>query len=157
MLSQYVDHTRALSRVCADSVIDEPHCSDARGGLYRPEDSKNWDDLGTWHLGLDHLGYSGNGLYGLDRVKATGKIQDGRDFSMDETLTAALNTTDHFLGILGLGITKGNFGDTVVPSPLTVAVQESGLIPSYSYGYTAGAHYSMSKCSRPKPRRANNG
>lgn len=128
------------------TLVDEPHCSDARGGLYRPQDSNDWDDLGTWHLGLDDLGYSGNGQYGFDRVKATSEIQSGRGFSMDQTLTAAINTTDHFLGILGLGITQGNFNSTVARSPLTVAVQEYGLIPSYSYGYTAGAHYSMFDC-----------
>ena len=60
---------------------------------------------------------------------------------MDKTLMAAVNTTEHFLGIFGMGITQGNFESTVARSPITVAVQEYGLIPSYSYGYTAGAHY----------------
>lgn len=122
-------------------LTDEPHCFEARGGLYRPEDSHLWDDLGTWHLGLDHLGFSGNGRYGFDRARAYSDIQDGRVFTMGETLVSALNTTDHFLGVLGLGIAQGNFESTIARSPLTVAVQDTSLIPSYSYGYTAGAHY----------------
>jgi hypothetical protein len=63
---------------------------------------------------------------------------------MGETLVSAINTTSHFLGIFGLGITQGNFKSTVARSPLTVAVQDTGIIPSYSYGYTAGAHYRQS-------------
>lgn len=60
---------------------------------------------------------------------------------MDSTLIAAINTTDYFLGFLGLGITHTDFGDRITPSPLSQAVESYGLIPSYTYGYTAGAHY----------------
>lgn len=60
---------------------------------------------------------------------------------MSNVLIATVNTTDYLNGLLGLGITQGNFGGTVAESPLTQAVKEFGWIPSYSYGYTAGAHY----------------
>ncbi|KAJ4322617.1 hypothetical protein N0V84_004755 [Fusarium piperis] len=54
---------------------------------------------------------------------------------------AAVNTTSYLNGFFGLGITQGNFNGTVAESPLTQAVRDYGLIPSYSFGYTAGAHY----------------
>ncbi|KAM0420607.1 hypothetical protein ACHAPT_011654 [Fusarium lateritium] len=60
---------------------------------------------------------------------------------MDRVLMAAVNTTSYLNGLFGLGITQGNFNGTVVESPLTQAVKDYGLIPSYSFGYTAGAHY----------------
>ena len=127
-----------------DRHLEEPHCSDARGGLHSPQDSDDWQSMGTWELGLQHLGYGGAGDYGLDRITSTSTIQTGAEFSMDGVLMSVVNTTDYFLGQFGVGITQGNFGDTVAKSPLTSAVETSGLIPSYSYGYTAGAHYRLS-------------
>ncbi|KAL2691931.1 hypothetical protein Neosp_002324 [[Neocosmospora] mangrovei] len=54
---------------------------------------------------------------------------------------AAVNTTSYLNGLFGLGIIQGNFNGTVADSPLTQAVKDYGWIPSYSFGYTAGAHY----------------
>lgn len=63
--------------------------------------------------------------------------------TMESTLMAAINTTNYLNGLFGLGIAKGTFGEEVMDSPLIQAVQTFGWIPSYSYGYTAGAHYRM--------------
>lgn len=115
-------------------------CSSARGGVYTPEKSSRWTSMGTWQLGLDFLGYGANGIYGLDFVESHSTISNS-DLSMQNVLTAAVNSTDYFLGLFGLGITQGNFGNAVAQSPITQAVETFGLIPSYSYGYTAGAHY----------------
>lgn len=72
---------------------------------------------------------------------------------MSDVLIATLNTTDYLNGLFGLGITQGNFGGTVAESPLTQAVKEFGWIPSYSFGFTAGAHYRKSShfLVPPKP------
>lgn len=99
--------------------------------------------MGTWQLGLEYLGDQGNGDYGLDLLEAHSDVKS-RDISMNGVLMASVNITDFFLGQFGLGITQGNFGDVVAESPLTTAVKSSGIIPSYSYGYTAGAHYRTS-------------
>lgn len=66
---------------------------------------------------------------------------------MGEVLTAAINSTDYYNGLFGLGIIQGRFGDFVHDSPLTQAVKQYGQIPSYSYGYTAGAYYG--ECASP--------
>ncbi|KAL7949922.1 acid protease [Trichoderma barbatum] len=118
----------------------EPHCTAARGGIYTPFGSKHWSHMGIWQLGLDYLGYGGNGQYGLDTVNAYSTITD-IGFGMSNVLMSAINTTDYYLGYFGLGITQGNFGHEVAQSPLTQAVHTFGWIPSYSYGYTAGASY----------------
>lgn len=124
-----------------DCHLGEPHCSNARGGLYNPKDSKDWDSMGTWGLGLEHLGYGGVGQYGLDSLQSHSNIQHDAKFSMDGALISVINTTDYFLGQFGVGVTQGNFGKSVEKSPLTKAVEKYGLIHSYSYGYTAGASY----------------
>ncbi|KAL7809896.1 aspartic peptidase domain-containing protein [Trichoderma aethiopicum] len=121
-------------------LIEEPHCTAARGGIYTPFASKHWSYMGIWQLGLEYLGYGGNGQYGLDTVNAYSKITD-IGFGMSNVLMSAINTTDYYLGYFGLGITQGNFGREVAQSPLTQAVHTFGWIPSYSYGFTAGASY----------------
>ncbi|KAF5016523.1 hypothetical protein F66182_11770, partial [Fusarium sp. NRRL 66182] len=122
-------------------LLKEPHCSSARGGIYYPRQSSDWDPLGIWQLGLGYLGYGGNGDYGRDLISVQSPLGD-QAHTMDNVLIAAINTTRYLDGLFGLGITQGNFNGTVADSPLTQAVGQYGWIPSYSFGYTAGAHYS---------------
>ncbi|KAM0254530.1 hypothetical protein ACHAQJ_006690 [Trichoderma viride] len=84
--------------------------------------------------------YGGNGQYGLDTVNAYSTVTD-IGFGMSNVLMSAINSTDYYIGFFGLGITQGSFGHEVAQSPLTQAVRTFGWIPSYSYGYTAGASY----------------
>ncbi|RFU74103.1 eukaryotic aspartyl protease family [Trichoderma arundinaceum] len=128
-----------LKRTDSD-LIEEPHCTASRGGIYTPFASKHWSYMGIWQLGLEYLGYGGNGQYGLDTVNAYSTITD-IGFGMSNVLMSTINTTDYYIGLLGLGITQGTFGHEVAQSPLTQAVHTFGWIPSYSYGYTAGASY----------------
>ncbi|KAI5463125.1 aspartic peptidase domain-containing protein [Mariannaea sp. PMI_226] len=102
--------------------------------------STDWSSLGSWRLGLNYLRYGGNGLYGQDQIGAHSSVDD-TSFHMSGVLIAAINTTSYLNGLFGLAIAQGNFGGIVAESPLTQAVKEFGWIPSYSYGYTAGAHY----------------
>ncbi|KAF4985573.1 hypothetical protein FGRMN_11162 [Fusarium graminum] len=118
----------------------EPHCTAARGGVYNPQESRDWSSLGIWQLGLSYLGYGGNGDYGRDLFTMQSPLSD-KPYNMDDVLIATINSTSYLNGLFGLGITQGNFNGTVADSPLTQAVEQYGLIPSYSFGYTAGAHY----------------
>ncbi|KAH7167293.1 aspartic peptidase domain-containing protein [Fusarium sp. MPI-SDFR-AT-0072] len=118
----------------------EPHCIAARGGIYNPQESSDWSPLGTWQLGLSYLGYDGNGNYGRDVISTQSPLSDD-PYTMDGVLIATINTTNYLNGLFGLGITQSNFNGTVADSPLTQAVGTYGLIPSYSFGYTAGAYY----------------
>lgn len=96
--------------------------------------------MGIWQLGLGYLGFGGNGEYGLDSINSFSPITR-ISFGMNNVLMAAINTTDYFDGLFGLGIIQGSFGNMVADSPLTQAVKTFGWIPSYTYGYTAGASY----------------
>lgn len=129
-------------------LSEEPHCIAARGGIYNPQESSDWSPLGTWQLGLSYLGYDGNGNYGRDVINTQSPLSDD-PFTMDGVLIATINTTNYLNGLFGLGITQSNFNGTVADSPLTQAVGTYGLIPSYSFGYTAGAYYSMPPSIQP--------
>jgi hypothetical protein len=123
------------------TLTEDPLCSRDRGDVFTISSSKSWYSLGIWQLGLEYLRIGSNGDYGFETVAADSDIT-GRSFSMNNVITAAVNSTDIFLGFFGLGITQGSFGDKVAESPLTQAVKAFGWIPSYSYGFTAGASYS---------------
>ncbi|KAL4729330.1 hypothetical protein ACLX1H_003745 [Fusarium chlamydosporum] len=144
--SQHVDVlvSTALSEFWAigpgGCLPKDPNCIAARGGIYDAEESSDYNPLGTWQLGLSDLGYGGNGNYGRDLVNTQSPLSK-EPFTMNGVLITTINTTDYMTGLFGLGITQGNFNGTVAESPLTQAVSEYGLIPSYSFGYTAGAHY----------------
>ena len=119
---------------------EEPHCIAARGGIYTPSQSTIWSPLGIWQLSDAYLGYDENGEYGLGTIAKDSAVN--ASFSMSKALIVSINTTDCYVGQFGLGIIEGNFNNEVVDSPLTQAVEGAGWIPSYSYGFTAGASYS---------------
>ncbi|UNI21949.1 hypothetical protein JDV02_007888 [Purpureocillium takamizusanense] len=120
---------------------DELTCSNARGGLYSPTKSAHWSALGIYELGPQYLGIRANGQYGLDTINAYSPVND-IGFGMSNVLMSAINTTDPFLGMFGLGIQQASFNNrTIAESPMTQAVKSFGWIPSYTYGFTAGAHY----------------
>jgi hypothetical protein len=131
-----------IKQLALTTCAEEPHCIAARGGVYSPQESSDWSPLGIWQLGLNYLGYGGNGDYGRDRINMRSPLSD-KSYIMDDVLIATINTSSYLNGLFGLGITQGNFNGTVADSPLTQAVAQYGFIPSYSFGYTAGAYYSM--------------
>lgn len=89
------------------------------------------------------MGTGGNGQYGFDTIAAYSPITK-IGFDMSNVLMSAINSTTYFLGYFGVGMRAGNFGDIVATPPMRQAVQSFGWIPSYSYGYTAGASYRKS-------------
>lgn len=108
--------------------------------MYNPWDSVSWQDLGLWELGLDWLGYGGNGDYGLETVAfttTTSRIVT----SVDSVLMSTINDTDYYQGFLGVGNTNGNFNGKVGYPLITQLAGVYDKIPSQSYGYTAGAYY----------------
>lgn len=63
---------------------------------------------------------------------------------MSDAVVSTINMTEFFLGYLGLNIGVGQFGSNEGHSLLEKAVNPYGWLPSYTYGYTAGAHYRKS-------------
>jgi len=60
--------------------------------------------------------------------------------SLKDTIIGSINTTEYWLGFFGLGDIPGNFTDIEASPPLS-ALENQSIVPSNSYGYTAGAIY----------------
>lgn len=118
-------------------------CIDARGGVFDNKSSKNWTEKTLDNLTVEsNLGYTGNydvGDYGHDTL-AIGVPGQG-DVSLDQQLIAGIATKDFFLGNVGLANGQRAFPDGTRETGLMAQLKSKNLIPSLSYGYTAGASY----------------
>lgn len=114
-------------------------CASLRGGLFNSTQSSTWTPEGFYDLGLDtQLGFSGYGGYGLDDVTfgTTG-------VTLTDTIISTINSTEYWIGFFGVGIVPGNFSTFTATSPISDLVEKEDVIPSHSYGYTAGAKYQL--------------
>lgn len=112
-------------------------CSTLRGGLFSSSQSETWQALGAYELGYSSLSQAtDNGYYGIETLS----FSDA--FSVPDQIIAVVNDTSHWIGQLGLGVQKTRFQNNTDYLPfLSSLVQNESMIPSHSYGYTAGAFY----------------
>ena len=114
-------------------------CESIRGGIFYSNASNTFEDYGFYELGSNpSLGDSQYGYYGLDTIALDDTISER------EQIIAVINSTDLLLGQLGLGVqqTRLNSSLNILPF-LSSLVQNDSVIPSHSYGYTAGAAYRL--------------
>lgn len=110
-------------------------CATLRGGLFSSNESSSFTELGFYEL---NNGDSNIGYYGLDTIH----LQD--DAQTSDQIIALVNDTADWVGTLGLGVQQSRFQDSQNELPFLSSLVENGsLIPSHSYGYTAGASYRM--------------
>lgn len=126
---------------CPNDVLN---CSDARGGTFDPKGSKTWQEKGTLPLGSEYnLGFSAanfdNGDYGFDTVQLG--LPGQGNASLEHQLIAGIATNDFWVGNLGLASRNLIFPDNSQASGLLSQLRSNNLIPSLSYGFTAGASY----------------
>ncbi len=114
-------------------------CITTRGGVYNASASVKRQPLGAWKLGLEYLGFTGNGDYAIDDVVAFDNTKD-QDTPLTRQLVAGINDTDYYTGVFGLGLDDFRFNDVVAEGPIAV-LASNGIVGSRSYGYTAGAYY----------------
>lgn len=104
--------------------------------------SSTWSSISHTTLTNDEdLSVSGNGTYGLEMV-GLGPTPDAGLSINQKTLVAGADVDSLFLGSLGLQPSNSSRFEESSSSLLT-NLKNDGLIPSLSYGYTAGAIYSM--------------
>lgn len=123
---------------------DAANCTETRGGTYDVINSKNFNVSGLYGLGDEViLGYDGtdvNGTYGYDKLEIQ---SNSASVSVDRQVIAAITTKEFYVGNLGLSSRPISFdSDNSNTSPsLLTSLKNQKLIPSLSYGYTAGASY----------------
>ncbi|KAK4691133.1 hypothetical protein P7C71_g5803, partial [Lecanoromycetidae sp. Uapishka_2] len=126
-------------------INDAPNCTESRGGAYDDTKSSTWNSKGIFLLGDEiNLGYTGpnnivNGTYGYDTLAL--QRQGVANVSVDHQVLAAIITDDFYVGNLGLSNQAINVSATDSSPSLLSSLRSQNLIPSASYGYTAGASY----------------
>jgi hypothetical protein len=120
-------------------------CTSKRGGLFAANESSSFRSQGLYELNFDpQLGNTGFGYYGLDSIS----LDDAT--SASDQIVAVVNSTEYWIGILGLGVQNTRFSGLENISPLLSSLVENvNEIPSRSYGYTAGAYYRESLSQSP--------
>ncbi|KAI8956238.1 aspartic peptidase domain-containing protein [Xylaria longipes] len=126
--------------VVENSGCGSPLCDNARGGVFNRSASASWSPMGAWQLGLKSIDIHANGDYAMETVVVYDSVRRWQT-SLNKLIVAGINDTAAYTGFFGLGMTDGNFSGVVAKSPIASLVQQSGIIPSHSYGYTPGAYY----------------
>nr|OQO20957.1 hypothetical protein B0A51_14245 [Rachicladosporium sp. CCFEE 5018] len=123
------------------TAADESACAENRGWLFESNASSTWERVGIYDLWIeDKLDYEGNALYGYDRVGLGGQGEGGP--TLRNTTVGGLAVEDFYLGVFGINPKPTNFSDFNEPSTSYMTqLKQQSLIPSVSFGYTAGAHY----------------
>ena len=112
--------------------------------------SSTWAEAGLYEIKLEaNLGIDGvNGLFGDDVVGVNNGNGSANGVSLAGQPVAGIAAKSFFLGYLGLGITRPNFSSAAASQNTFLSnLWMDNLIPSLSYGYTAGASYGASKMS----------
>ena len=134
---------------CVENYTES--CGDVRGvngfqqqphGGFEANRSMSWVEEGIFDLSTDaNLGYQGRGLYGFDTLALAAQGAGGP--VLENQTVAGFQTDDFYLGYFGLGPKPVNFSDfnDPIPSAMTTLANKN-IIPSSSYGFTAGASYS---------------
>ncbi|GAB7358837.1 hypothetical protein MBLNU230_g4060t1 [Neophaeotheca triangularis] len=126
------------------AAADYDDCKDERGWIFNETESSTWDERGTFALGIEqNLGLDSNARFGFDDVGLGGAGEGGP--KLENTTIGGVATDKYWLGLFGLHPKPTNFTDfnEGVPSYMTL-LKEQGVIPSMSFGFTAGAHYMYS-------------
>jgi len=124
---------------------DSSSCSSSRGDTYNITESSSWEDIGWYSLRIEeNLEFFGSGHFGHEKV-SLGFLEDNGP-SLTNTTVGTMDSGDFWLGVFGLHPRPTNFTsfDESAPSYMTL-LKEQGLVPSLSFGYTAGAQYRFTK------------
>lgn len=132
-----------LDQGCLSS--DPTSCPTDRGDIFQSNKSSTWEEKGIYQLGQElNLGYdvNNNGDYGFDTLGLG--YQGAGGPTVENQTIAGIATKEFYLGILGLVPRPVNFStESSTPSFLS-NLKTQNLIPSLSYGYSAGAQYRKS-------------
>lgn len=125
-------------------TTDTSTCENLRGWVFDPSDSSTWDVIGNYSTWIGrNLGLDDGALFGYETVGLGGLGEGGP--TIENTTVGALMSLDYFVGVFGLHPKPTNFSTFNEPSPSYMSkLKDQQLIPSLSYGYTAGNPYSKS-------------
>lgn len=142
---------KVISEGCTGVNPTLANCANERGYIFQSNLSTSWSTQGLQN-GVDgaifslntyeesFLGLDGNASYGYDTVNLG--IPGAGLPSLQKQVIAGFWTDAFFLGSLGLSPVPFNFTNLNDPQPSMLStLYNQSLIPSRSWGYSAGAHY----------------
>ncbi|KAF2083722.1 acid protease [Saccharata proteae CBS 121410] len=116
----------------------------AESNGFQSNGSSTWQFKETLNLDLeDDLGFYGTAAYGYDTVS----LGETASPSLDAQLVADMDSQDYYFGILGINATASEATSSAGKSGFFQNLKDQGVIPSLSYGYTAGAPYGAANVS----------
>jgi hypothetical protein len=128
------------------------NCAALRGGEFSLDNSSTWQnntaDVGTniYPLLVDtQLGYNGRAELGFDVVSLAGTA----GATLRNQTVGGFAATDTYLGLFGIDPRSSNFTNTPpIPSYLQ-NLRNQSLLPSLSWGFTAGNQYRKTRPAQP--------
>lgn len=121
-------------------------CSDDRGGLFNYNKSSTWNESGLYQLYNErNLGIDGNGIWGNETVGLA--VQGSGGPTLQDQVIAGIVVNDFYLGMFGVNPKPTNYTDLggEQQDSYMTALKKENLIPSTTFGYTAGAPYRLKK------------
>ncbi|KAF1991164.1 acid protease [Aulographum hederae CBS 113979] len=130
---------------CPGDFEAQKACSRARGYLYNKNTSSTWEGVGLFQIAEQwNLPYQGNAEFGLDTVGLSWQGENG--VTLDGQIVGRTPAADFYLGLFGVNPkpTNWSYNGFNDPQPSYMSTLRSQkIIPSLSYGYTAGAYYQL--------------
>ena len=125
-------------------------CPGIRGGTYDSATSSTWSERGYFNLGVgQNLGWNTTGIFGNDTI-TLGVQGSGGPTLENQILSGIADANNFWIGAFGVNPKRTNFSDTGYSGDLgngqasyMTNLKEQNMIPSLSFGYTAGAPYRM--------------
>lgn len=116
-------------------------CPSARGGIFNATNSSTWSQYNYFELPIEQNLYAKvTVLFGNDTLKLGAQSSNG--LSLENQVIGGIGDTRYYLGMLGVNPkpTKVSAGDSGQSSYMTT-LKSQNIIPSVSFGFTAGAAY----------------
>ena len=142
LVSPASDDTLVVSSAgCVGST--DSSCTNDRGGTFNPNSSSSWQQHGYYQLNVEPaLNVPTQAVYGNDTV--TLGIQGSGGPTLQNQIVAAYAGTEMYLGMFGLNPSSTNFTATDLDRQSYLSsLKAANLIPSLSFGYTAGNQYRL--------------
>lgn len=135
---------------CDPSVIKHiaKECPVDRGGIYNHAGSSTWHEIGNYSTVVEGYltpDYDVPATFGLDTVSlVAGNATTG--LTLQSQVVGAIAANTFYNGVFGLNHQPSNFTTLNNPQPSFLSsLKSQNLIPSLSWGYTAGASYRRCK------------
>jgi len=126
-------------------------CPVGRGGIYNHAGSSTWHEVGNYSTVVEGYlmpNYSVRATFGHDTVSLeAGNATAGP--TLQSQVVGAIAANTFYNGVFGLNHQPSNFTTLNDPQPSFLSsLKSQNLIPSLSWGYTAGASYRKCKIRR---------